>query len=153
MPRASISKFTVFFLATIIASFAQLNMKAVFGWSPEFILAALVVSGFYLNILETATLVAVSILILNWRPTPGLEIFLFLILPFAVILARKFSPWKSEINGVLGIVLSVVVFYAFSNLSAIFLNPIIFAEIIALTALFGAILFQIFNYFYKISPA
>ena len=128
-------------------------MKAVFGWSPEFILAALVVSGFYLNILETATLVAVSILILNWRPTPGLEIFLFLILPFAVILARKFSPWKSEINGVLGIVLSVVVFYAFSNLSAIFLNPIIFAEIIALTALFGAILFQIFNYFYKISPA
>lgn len=147
------NKFAVFFLTIIIASFAQLNMKAVFGWSPEFILAALVVSGFYLSILETATLAAISIFIINWRPLPGWEMFLFLMFPFVVILARKILPWRSEINGIFGIVLSVAAFYALSDLNAIFLNPVLFGNILALTAGFGAILFQIFNYFYKISPA
>ncbi len=149
MSKLSINKFAVFFFALIIASFAQLSLKAAFGWSPELILAALVISGFYLSVLEMAILCVFGILILNWQPLPGWEILLFFLLPFMVMSVKKIFPWRGMINGVLGTVLSVAVFYALSDWGAIISNPAVFAKILALTAIFSAALFQILNYFYK----
>jgi len=144
-------KFAVFFFTLIIVSFAQLGIKAEFGWSPELILATLVLSAFYLGILEMAALCAFGIFLLNWRPLPGLEIVLFFLFPFVIMYVKTIFPWKSMINCVFGAVLSVAFFYGVSNWGAIVSNPIIFAYILALTAVFCAVLFQIFNYFYKTS--
>ncbi|MDO8664209.1 MAG: hypothetical protein Q7K44_01510 [Candidatus Liptonbacteria bacterium] len=149
MSKLSINKFAVFFFTLITVSFAQLNLKATFGWSPELILSALVISAFYLGVLEMATLCAFGILILNWRPFPGWEISLFFLLPFMVMFVKKIFPWRSMINGVLGTVLSVAVFYALSDWGAIISGPAVFAEILVLTGIFAAALFQILSYFYK----
>ncbi len=143
------NKFAVFLFVFIIASFAQLSLKAAFGWSPELILATLALSAFYLSVLEMAALCAFGILILNWRPLPGWEILLFFLLPFMVMSVKNIFPWRGMINGALGAVLSVAVFYALSDWGAIISSPAVFAEILAMTAIFSAALFQILNYFYK----
>jgi len=149
MQKVSINKFGAFFFVLIIASFAQLNLKAAVGWSPELILATLVISAFYSSVLEMAALCAFGILILNWQPFPGWEILLFFFLPFIVVSVKNIFPWRGMVNGVLGAVLSVVVFYALSDWGAIVSNPAVFAKILALTAIFSAALIQILNYFYK----
>lgn len=151
MLKIQSNKFAVFFFTLIIASFAQLSMKAALGWSPELVMTTLVLAAFYLSVLEMAALSAFGIFILNWRPLPGWEIFLFFLLPFMVMSVKKIFPWRSVINGVLGTVLSVAVFYALSNWNAVISNLAVFAEILALTAVFSAVLVQILNYFYKIS--
>lgn len=152
MAKASNNRFIVFLLALIVASFLQLNWKASFGWSPEFIMAFLVISGFYLGILEMAALSAAGIFILNWRPGMGWEILFFFFIPFLVIYARKFLPWHAGINNIIGIIFSICVFYAAFDLQAVMANMLLFGIIIAITAGFGAAGFQLFNYFYKISP-
>ncbi len=151
MPKLSINKFAVFFCAFTIASLAQLNLKAALGWSPELVMATLVLAAFYLSVLEMTALSALGIFILNWRPFIDWEILLFFLLPFIVMSAKKIFPWRSAISGVLSSVLSVTVFYAFSNWSAIISNTAAFSEILALTAVFSAVLVQIFNYFYRTS--
>jgi len=152
MLKASNNRFAVFSLAFIAASFLQLNWKAGFGWSPEFVMALLVICGFYLNILEMAVISAAGIFIFNWRPNPGWEILFFFFIPFLAIYARKFLPWHGGINNIVVIILSVFAFYAVSDLPTVITNTPLLAIILLITAGFGAAAFQFFNYFYKISP-
>lgn len=149
MQKVSINKFAVFFFTLIIAIFAQSILKTAFGWSPELIMATLVAAGFYLSVLEMAALSTFGIFILNWQPFPEWEIILYFILPFAIMSIKNILPWSGSVNGILGAVLSTAVFYATSDFGAIVYNQAIFAEILAATAVFSAVLFQIINYFYK----
>ncbi len=150
MKKLSSNKFAVFFFTFIIASFSQLNLKAALGWSPELIMSMLVVAGFYLSVLEIAALSAFGIFILNWQPFPEWEIILYFLLPFVIISAKNIFPWSGAINGILGAVLSTAVFYAISNFGAIISNPMVFINILILTAVFSFVLFQLFNFLYKI---
>lgn len=148
-----ISKFIVFVLALITALFLQFTCMLIWGWSPEFIIALLIVSRFYLDILETTALVTFSILIIDWRPAPGGELIFFVALLLAAIFAKRIFPWKNEINGVLGIILTIVFFYGLSNPSVVISSAFVFFDIVILTGISGAIMFKIFNCFYKILPA
>lgn len=151
-PKTPDNKFPVFLLSLIIVSFLQLNWKASLGWSPELVMTLMVISGFYLNILEMAALSAVGIFIFNWRPVPGAEILFFFFIPFLIVFARRFFPWRVEINNIAGIILAVSLFYAVFGLQALMANIPLFILILVITAGFGAAGFQLFNYFYKISP-
>lgn len=148
MPKPSINKAAVFIFIFIISVFAQVIFKSSIGWSPEFIMAALVTAVFYLNVLEMVLLSAFGIFMLNWQPVLGWEILLFFLMPFIIMAAKNIFPWNAIINSVFGTVLSITVFYGLVNWSAILSNPVIFAEVLMLTAIFSAVLFQISNYFY-----
>ncbi len=153
MSKASSNKFTVSFLVLAIALSLQFNFKAFFGWSPEFVMAVLIAIVFYLDVLETAILDVLSVLIMNWKPLLGLEMIVFFTIPFLVILVRKISPWESGFNNILGIILSVVLFYAVSSWPAVLDNIYLLVLITGTTAVFSAVIFHVFGYFYKISPA
>ncbi|MBI4084906.1 MAG: hypothetical protein HY432_00080 [Candidatus Liptonbacteria bacterium] len=146
------NKFIVSLLLLLIASFLQFNFKLHFGWTPEFAMATLVVFGFYLGFLEIAFLCALGVFLFNWMPLPGFEILFFFLLPFLVLSARKIFPWKSEVNNVLIVSVSAFLFYAISDWSVISGNAFLFGLILIGTAAFGAAIFQILNYFYKLSP-
>ncbi|MEK7546680.1 MAG: hypothetical protein AAB536_00655 [Patescibacteria group bacterium] len=152
MLKEKYGKLAASFLFFVIASFLQLNFKAFFGWSPEFAMAALVVFGFYLSVLEMGVLSFFGIFLFNWRVLPGWEILFFFLIPFFMMFARKIFPWRNDFNCVLGTVFSVFVFYAVFGLQGILGNPGVFMWILAATAFFGAAVFRLLNYFYKISP-
>ena len=153
MSKAPSNKFATSLLVLAIALSLQFNFKAFFGWSPEFVMAALIAMVFYLDVLEMAILAALSVLIMNWKPTLGLEMILFFIIPFLVMLGRKISPWNSGLSNILGIILSVVLFYAVSEWPAVSDNAYFLAFITGVTAISGAVIFYILSYFYKTSPA
>ncbi len=152
MPKTSDNKFAVFLLSLVIVSFLQLNWKASLGWSPELVMALMVISGFYLNIIEMAALSASGIFIFNWRPVPGAEVLFFFFIPFLVVFARRFFPWRVEINNIAGIILAISIFYVVFAPHALMANISLFILILVITSGFGAAGFQLFNYFYKISP-
>ena len=145
------NKFAVCSLLLFIALFLQLNWKVGFGWAPELVMASLIIFGLYLGVLEMTVLSALGVFILNWRPVPGYEILFFFFVPFLNIFARRIFPWRTELNNIAGIILSVSIFYSISNPGGIAANSYLFALIILITAGFGAAVFQILNYFYKIS--
>ncbi len=147
------NKFAASVLVLTIALSLQFNFKAFLGWSPEFVMAALVALIFYLDILEMAILAALSVLIMNWKPLPGLEMMFFFIIPFLVMFGRNISPWESGFNNILGIILSVIIFYAVFGWSVFWGNIYFLGLITGMTTIFGAAIFHILSYFYKISPA
>lgn len=149
MTKAPNNKFAVFLLAFIIVSFLQFNWKDIFGWSPEFAMAFLVVCGFYLNIGETAVICAIGVLLFNWLPLPGSEILFYFLIPLIIIYVRKMFPWQSGFINFLGTILAVAVFYSVSDFPAVAANLPFFAMIVFTTAVFGAVIFYLFDYFYK----
>lgn len=149
--KAGINKPVIFLMILVVALFFQSNWKAAWGWSPEFVMASLIVSVFYLSALETAIIIAAGAFLLNWQPSPGWELFLFLFFPLLAMPAKEILPWKSEVNSVLLSVFSVAAFYAITDSGALVQNLVNFALLLALTACFGFVLFHALNYFYKIS--
>ncbi len=114
-------------------------------------MAVLVAMVFYLDVLEIAILAALSVLIMNWKPFPELEIAVFFIIPFLAMLGRKISPWNGGVNNIFGIILSVILFYSVSSLPVVLDNAYFLALVAGATAFFGAVIFHAFGYFYKIS--
>lgn len=142
------------FLSAVIVLLAAFMLHAKLGlalhWWPDFVLASLITFSFFLGFFELIFLIVITILLFNWQPVPQPEIFLLFILPLSLFFFRKvifaLEGWLSNIAAVF---FGILIFYGVSSFSLIFLEYEIFLKDIAVSVLFGFVVSQLFNYFYK----
>jgi hypothetical protein len=136
------SKFFAVFLAFLLAILLQVR----FGYTPNapfnFVLVALFVSAFFLDISQLLFLVSVGVLILNWQPALSFEIVLFAFLPFAVFTVKRFLPWRAWLSNLVTVLCGLLVFYASIHARLIFENLGAFLGAIFVSLFFGVVLFQ-----------
>src|SRR5437016_1068064 len=94
-----VKKILTAFLSLLIAIALQSACKELFGWSPDFSLAALIVFALLLNFLEVFFLSASAAFLLNWQPAPSLEITLVILLPLLMNAVKQFLPWRIDRGG------------------------------------------------------
>lgn len=136
-------------LVLLFASGFQYGTKALLGWSPDFVLGILITFSFFLGFIEILCMSLIGALILNWQPYVGPEILMLIALPLLVFGIKKYFPWRIEINHLLSIFFVLAVFYGVSNYGSLLSNSALFLKSAGWTLVFGAFVFQTFNYFYK----
>ncbi len=143
------NKLIIFFLILLIALFLQVNWRVAAGWSPEFVVGVLIVSAFYLNLLEVAALSVASAFFLGWRPVPNFEILLLIFLPLFIAYFKKYFPWRNDVNVLISLLFSISVFYSLTNFGALVSDFRIFSFIAAATAFFVFLMFHALNRLYE----
>ena len=140
-------------LIVIIALLLQLKLSDIFGWRPDIFLASLITLSFFLGIFEFAPLVLFGILLINWQPPIGWDIFILGVLPLVPFLFRKIIfPLKGWPSAAFTVFLGIVVFYTVVDYRLLSGNlPILLTDAFV-SALYGLLLFLIFDYFYKEAP-
>ncbi len=132
----------------LLASGFQYGAKALFGWSPDFVLGVLITFSFFLGYIEILFIGALSALLLNWKPYVSPEIFMLIALPLLVFGIKRYFPWRIELSHLLSVFFGIAVFYGISNYGSLFANPALFLKSVFWTLVFVALIFQIFSHFY-----
>ncbi|HUC31207.1 MAG TPA: hypothetical protein VMR99_00755 [Candidatus Paceibacterota bacterium] len=85
-------KFILAILVLLLACALQFWFAAA-GVFINFILGALIVFAFYFDIWELVVFVLFAILVINWQPTPSIDIFVFAIIPIVAYGFYKIFAW------------------------------------------------------------
>ena|SRR3989344_2883181 len=144
------NKFFTPLLILLLAFGFQHAAKTVFGWSPDFALGAVITFSLFFGFIEIAFIGLVGVFILNWQPQFSPEALMFIALPLLIVAVKKYFPWRIELNHILLVFAGLVIFYGVSNYGSFSADIPLFLKIAGSTLLFSALVFQIFNYFYKI---
>lgn len=137
-------------LLVIAAAFLlHARTDAVFGWQPDFVFASLITLSFFLGFFEIVFLTLLSGLIFSWKPTLGIEMYLFILLPLLLYLFRKIIfPLEGWLTNMVSIFFGVVALYLVSSFfTATEHFLILFADIGASIA-FGYLVFSVFRSVY-----
>ena len=121
-PRRLKSNFLAAFLIVSLAVVLQLKIGLISSLYPNFTLAALIASAFFLNFFELGFLVIFSAIILNWRPGLSPEISVLISLPITVSVLRKFLPAQAWLNFALVLVLGFLIFYSAAGFQGLVKN-------------------------------
>lgn len=133
-------------LAALILAF---KFKAALGWSPDLILPALAVAGFFLNVYALALVVFLTVWVLNWQTGLPLELWILALTSFGALLGRKFlpsSPWLT-LAGVIGV--GEILIYASADPGIFFANLGFIISNIIFAVLFGLALLTLLEWVYE----
>lgn len=133
-------------LAALLLTF---KFKAALGWSPDFILPALVAAGFLLDIYALAFLVFLAVWVLNWQAGLPLELWIIALAPFAAWLGKKFlpsSPWLT-LAAIVGA--GEILLYAFADAGVFWGNIGFIISNIVFAVLFGLTLLALIEWVYE----
>jgi hypothetical protein len=131
-------KFILAILILLLACALQFWFASA-GVFINFILAALIVFAFFFDILELLVFVLFGIFVVNWTPVPGIDIFVFGIIPIAAYAFHKVFAWTVWAAAPVAIICGFLVLYLALAPAAFLGNWEIF-----LTDLFGGLLFGSF---------
>ncbi len=137
MPRGF--KTVIFATLLLLGSFfLELKQKAAFGWSFDYILAALLVLPLFLDFFEFIFFGSVAFLLLKLvYPWSGPEVILLIALPVLVFIFKKIFPWQSWLESFLAVLIGVTGFYALVNPSLFFENTGFLVTDLAVSMIFG----------------
>lgn len=109
------TKFLGAIVILILALVVQLSLDHFSGRAWDLTLAVLITSAFFLDLGEILLLALWGFWGLSWQPGPSLEFWLFLLIPFAIWLARNIfqsTLWFANLGMV---VLGILLFYFLGN--------------------------------------
>jgi hypothetical protein len=135
-------KFVSFFLIVILSLLLQIQFRASLHWSPEFVLASLIVIAFFASLPELLFLTVLSAWLLNWQPGLAPELALFLLMPVIAHLFRRLLPWEPWVTLVL--VLSAAECALAILTEADVFRTLLFYGVLASTLAYGAGTFLLF---------
>lgn len=136
-------KFASFFLIVILSLLLQFQFRASLHWSPEFVLASLIVIAFFASLPEIAFLTVLSAWLLNWQPGLAPELALFLLMPVIAHLFRRLLPWEPWATLLLVLAAAECSLAALTASGEVFRSPL-FYGVLAATLAYGAGTFLLF---------
>ncbi len=95
----------------LLVSLAAQEWLAFFHIAVNLVLATLIASSFYFDILETVLLALVGIFLMNWQPAPSIELGLFIVLPLGAWTLHRVVRWQPWTGAILTIGTGIVLFY------------------------------------------
>jgi hypothetical protein len=135
-------KFASFFLIVILSLLLQFQFRAAFHWSPEFILASLIVIAFFAGLPELLFLTVFAGWMLNWEPGLAPELALFLLMPIIAHLFRRLLPWEPWVTLLFVLAIAEAALAGLTSAS-VFRTPL-FYGVLASTLVYGAGVFLLF---------
>ena len=135
---------TVFFRAAGIAAVAvllQIVTSVSVGARPDYVLVTLVTLGAILTFGELVVLTAGSVLLLLSRPDGGIALLIFIALPLAASVARRYVPWRSWFANLLLILAAGMLFLAATAPRAYVDAPLAVAEVLIADVLVGMLVY------------
>ncbi len=142
-------KFLAGFLVLVIAFLLWSRFGYLFNFKPDFVFASLIALSFFLGLLELLFLILLSVFLMNWQPILGVEMMIFSVVPIGIFLFRKIIfPLEGWLSNLVGIVLGLIVFYGLTDLSLALAHYGTILKDIFISALFGFLIFGLFDYFY-----
>jgi hypothetical protein len=133
-------------LASLLLTF---KFKAALGWSPDFILPVLVVSGFFLDIYALAFLVLMAIWVINWQAGLPVELWIMAVAPFVAWFGKRFmpsAPWFT-----LAVVIGVgdILIYVLADAGMFLGNLGFILSNVSFAVLFGLALMTLLEWVYE----
>ena len=130
---------SLFLAGSFLLEFKQ---KAAFGWSFDFILAALVVLPLFLDFSEFIFFGVLAFLLLKLAyPWSGLEAALLIFLPSLAFIFKKIFPWQSWLEPFLAVFLAITVFYSAANPGGFFGDVRFLVFDLAVSMIFGWVMY------------
>ena|SRR5258708_821635 len=140
------TRLAIVFSFLILALVLQFSSIIMFGSYVSFVLAALIVAAFFLNIFELLFLTLFAVLALKFTPGFSFEFIVFAFLPFVAFAVRRIFPYAMWLVNIAMIAISVIALYVMTNAHYLFTNPTIFALDVAGSTLFGAAIFFLMSW-------
>ncbi|MEK9173575.1 MAG: hypothetical protein AAB594_03335 [Patescibacteria group bacterium] len=137
-----------FFLSLILVLISiviQLNFDDVFSFRPDFVLAALIASAFFLGFLELIFVALLSAIIINWQPILSYEILILALWPILVYFLNRFFPGKAWFNSLIMTALGILILYASVILRNFFDSFSLIALDVSVCLVFGFVIFNLFE--------
>lgn len=136
------------FLIVLLAFVAQARGSEVFHFRPDFLLAALIASIFFLRFFFVLFGASVGILLLSWPLSSGVEGLLVFSLPLFFFLIKdfffRFTPW---LNVFLAVASGVVLFYLITSPPFLPGNYGIILSDIVVSGIFGMLIAGLLRYY------
>lgn len=107
---AGSSKILFGFLGLLIAALLQVKLMPVFGFYPNFVLAALIVLAYFWNQPQMILWSFIGVVFLGWRYFFSAETALIFLIPQLIFLVKKIFPWQSWISNFASILAGLIVF-------------------------------------------
>lgn len=105
------------YLLFILAAILQLQFKAEWGGSPDFVLAIVFVLAFALDFWELLPVLLFGAWILNWQPVISQELIYFIVLPITAFVLKRALPWQPWLGAAVYALGGVICFYLLSGLA------------------------------------
>ncbi len=139
---------SLFFLSLILVLTAivlQLNFDDIFSFRPDFVLAALIVSAFFLGFPQLVFVVLLSTLAINWQPILSYEILILVLWPILVYFLNRFFPGKAWFNSLIMTALGIFILYASVIFGNFFDSFSLIALDVSVCLVFSFIIFNLFE--------
>ncbi len=141
---SKLGRFLVLALAVVLAAVLQLKLKPALGWTPDFLLVALIAVSFYSDLPQFIFLTALGVWFLNWQPGLHGSMLFYAAIPLAVFFLRQFLPWRPWfVNLILGLLGIAVFYFGAAGYAALAAEPRVLLEDIFWSSLFGFAVFLI----------
>ncbi len=143
------TKFITGILLVLLSFLVEMKIRAAFGVAPELVFALLVGYVFFFSTLELVFFIGLGVIFLNWQPAAGIEFTIIAGIPLLLSLVKNILPWQGWLEHLIAIVAGVILLYAVSySVNIIPISSLIFEDI-ALSVLWGAVMFYLFSRFYR----
>ncbi len=137
--------FLIGFLIFLIAVLFYFIFYQIFSLRIDFVLVALGVLALFLRLEEILFLSFLGIFIFSWQSIWSPEMILFLVLPLLIFGLNIFLPGKKWFSGLVGVLITLLVFYSLINFSLFFSGGAVFLTILIPGLSFGGLVFWFLN--------
>lgn len=143
-------RFTAFIGLLIVASGMQFLGIGALGAVPNYALVIIVLAALFVrDIWHELFLLALAVFLLKFSPDGGRDILAFFVVGAAIIVAQRYLPWHTFINGIFLITMATVALYALiapaAILSLIFGLELVYNIALAVALYHGLSLLRLFR--------